>query len=264
MPIYCGDDGHHWDGLPEHDVNSPSGTRAAGGRRPLRRAWWMACAAAMLLFPLIASGGFSAYGTLTSEYIYRGIAVSAGEPALQAAVDYQHASGFFAGAWASRVRMRTERSSRDLEVDYYAGYHHEGPGQWAGTITLMRYTYPGAEGRFDYDHNEWSIGAQWAQRYRVDFGYTRDLYGTGRTGRHVQFGGYWPIVGGWTLSGAMGRNDLSSLGLGRYLHWDVGASASYSRLTLDLRWYDNQSTYRGGFGGYAAGSRYVVSLSAGF
>jgi uncharacterized protein (TIGR02001 family) len=214
--------------------------------------------------PSLASADFNAYGTVTSEYIYRGLAVSGGDPALQLAVDYQHQSGLFAGAWASRVRLRGPRSSRDVELDYYAGYHHDGPGRWSGTVTLMRYTYPGTEGDFDYDHNEWLLSAQWAQRFRADLGYTRDLYGTGRTGRHAQLSAYWPIMGGWTLTGALGRNDLSSLGVGSYFHWDVGASASYSRLTLDLRWYDNESIYSGGFGGQAAGSRLVVSLSAAF
>ena len=40
---------------------------------------------------------------LFSEYIFRGIAQTAGKPALQGGFDYGHASGFYLGTWASNA-----------------------------------------------------------------------------------------------------------------------------------------------------------------
>ena len=39
----------------------------------------------------------SGIATLTSEYIYRGFAMSDGDPALQLALNYEHETGLFIG-----------------------------------------------------------------------------------------------------------------------------------------------------------------------
>ena len=54
----------------------------------------------------------------------------------------------------------------------------------------------------------------------------------------------------------LGGNDLSDLNTAHYLHWDVGASARVSRLTFDLRWYDNEPANT-----LSAGSQLVLSVS---
>ena len=62
---------------------------------------------------------------LFSEYIFRGIAQTAGKPALQGGFDYAHSSGVYAGVWGSNVSWLEDfgaynRSS--LELDFYGGY----------------------------------------------------------------------------------------------------------------------------------------------
>ncbi|HEY7740572.1 MAG TPA: TorF family putative porin, partial [Steroidobacteraceae bacterium] len=41
--------------------------------------------------------------TAVSDYDFRGVSLSAKDPALQASIDYAHDSGFYAGAWASNI-----------------------------------------------------------------------------------------------------------------------------------------------------------------
>ncbi len=223
------------------------------------------CALALLTGGPAAAGQLNAHVTVTSEYIARGLAVSGHSPALQAALDYQHDSGGFAGIWGSRIDIDSAGGGRRRnEVDIYAGYHRDLVGDWSGTVTLMRYTYPGARGQRRYDYSEGLFSAQWRGLLLLEAGYSPDAYGSGRTARHLQVGGRHALPGGWLFSGAIGRNDLSALGTDRYYYWDAGVSVTWSRVTLDWRRYDSRRFYGGGYGGGAAGARWVGSLTVTF
>jgi len=90
---------------------------------------------------------FTANVGLFSEYVFRGIKQSGGQPAVQGGFDYSHASGFYLGTWASSISwlqdFKTyERSS--VEWDFYGGYK----GTFAGTdfgydVGTLYYWYPG-------------------------------------------------------------------------------------------------------------------------
>ncbi len=238
---------------------------------------------AVLLSCGTVSAEVNSYATVTSEYVARGLAASDGAPALQLAVDYQHDTGFFVGAWGSSIDIDNPTGGRrSIELNLYAGVHRELGAGWSGALTTIRYTYPGASvstyphesgtvsatRRFDY--SEWLLGAQWAgrasadSRVSIEIGYSSGVYGSRQSARHLQVGVGHMLASGWVLSGSFGRNDLSALQVPAYLYWDLGASATWSRFTLDVRWYDNESVYSGGYGGYAAGSRWVGSLSVAF
>ena len=232
---------------------------------PMRRSTLIALALVTqpIWAPEANASEHSGVATLTSEYIYRGLARSNGNPAAQLGWDFEHDSGLFAGAWASTIDLSSASGQRDLELDLYIGYHRELSADIAATVTLLRYTYPDHDSTHSYDYNEMLVRLTWLQHYSVEVAYTNDLNGFGRTGRHWEFQAEWPIANAWLISAALGSNDLSDAGVSRYLHWDVGASARFNRLTFDLRWFDNQTP--GGFAARSsAGSQVVLSVSAGF
>ncbi|MEJ7930238.1 TorF family putative porin [Ramlibacter sp. AN1015] len=115
--------------------------------------------AGALLTLLVATGAAQAQATaqpappyelsynvgLVSDYRYRGISQTAKRPALQGGVDLAHASGLYAGLWASTIRW-IEDSGADLrgpvEVDLYGGFKgslSEGVGYDVGGLY---YWYP--------------------------------------------------------------------------------------------------------------------------
>lgn len=210
-----------------------------------------------------AEPGIAVMATLASEYIYRGQAVSDGNPAVQLGIDYQHHSGWFGGVWASTIDIRTPFSYRDLEVDYYLGYRHEFAAPLALSATLMRFTYPGQEGAFDYDYDLLLMSAALLETYSLEFGYTDNIYGFGRIGRHWELRANWPVRNTWSIGTGLGRNDLDEIRTDAYAYWDLGVSARYSRVTMDLRWHDNEAP-EGLLSQLSAGSRIVVSLTATF
>ncbi len=213
--------------------------------------------------PIAVASEFSGVATLTSEYIYRGLEMSDGDPALQLGLDYEHDTGLFAGVWASTIDLLSAMGQRDTELDYYAGFHYAARSPLSATVTVLRYTYPGQTGMHRYDYNEVLLGATWQDRYSIELGYASNLYGLDRIGRHWELRSEWPVASTWVIGVALGGNDLSDAGVSRYLHWDVGASARFSRLTFDLRWYDNERP--DGFAAQSsAGSQIVLSLSVAF
>jgi uncharacterized protein (TIGR02001 family) len=84
---------------------------------------------------------------LYSQYIFRGLTQTGEEPALQGGVDYAHASGFYAGAWASNISWLEDADLYDnssLEVDIYGGYAAEiGDTGIAYNVGVLQYLYPG-------------------------------------------------------------------------------------------------------------------------
>jgi len=206
---------------------------------------------------------FSGVATLTSEYIYRGLKMSDGDPAIQLGLDYEHDTGLFVGIWASTIDIRSAMGERDTELDYYGGYHYAAESPFTATVTVLRYSYPGQTGTHSYDYNEVLVGATWRERYSIELGYTSNLYGLDRIARHWELRFEWPVANAWVIGAALGGNDMSDAGVSHYLHWDIGASARFSRLTFDLRWYDNEQP--DGFAALSsADSQLVLSISAAF
>ena len=236
-----------------------------GGRAPRVPDLFVALAAAVSFAwcdPAPASEVSGAV-TLASEYVYRGQALSGHNPAIQAGVDYQHDSGFFLGAWASTVDLPNPTGRRDAELDFYAGYQFLSDARWSASIALTRYTYPGQTGPIDYDYTEALAVLTFDARHSVEIGYTNDLYGFGVPGRHAELRTDWPLRNAIVISAGLGYNDTAEVSRSGYGYWDLGASARFSRATIDLRWYGNRMA-----GGYlrsmSAGSRTVLALSLAF
>lgn len=225
------------------------------------------CVLATTFFGLISSptiADVSLYGTITSEYIYRGIAMSDRNPAAQVGLDVGITDHLFTGAWISTVDIRNANGGRDFESNFYAGYHHAITDRLSATVTLLRYGYPGAEGRHRYEHNEGLLTISWDARYSIEYGYTDDVRGLDQRATHVLLSADWPLRNGWILGANVGRYDLSRIRLPAYVHANVGLSTRVSRFTFDARLYGNESIDDASFDGQAAGTRIVLSVSASF
>jgi uncharacterized protein (TIGR02001 family) len=96
---------------------------------------------------------------LFSEYIFRGITQTAEDPAVQGGFDYGHASGFYAGTWASNVSWLRDfgtYSSSSLEWDFYGGFKKNfGSSDFYWDVGTIYY-YPGNKVGGAISANTWS------------------------------------------------------------------------------------------------------------
>ena len=86
---------------------------------------------------------------VVSQYRYRGIAQTKGDPALQGGIDYANANGFYLGAWASTIKWikdaayaGAKQAKGPVELDLYGGYKFEAAGL-AYDVGYLRYQYVG-------------------------------------------------------------------------------------------------------------------------
>ena len=81
---------------------------------------------------------------LTSNYLFRGVSQTHGNPAIQGGVDYAHSSGLYAGVWASNISwVKQFHDKGSVEVDFYGGYKNTFADDFTYDVGLIRYQYPG-------------------------------------------------------------------------------------------------------------------------
>lgn len=82
---------------------------------------------------------------VTTNYLFRGVSQTHGQPALSAGIDYAHDSGFYVGAWGSSISWVSDAglaTNAGLELDTYFGYKGAA-GAAAYDVGFLRYNYPG-------------------------------------------------------------------------------------------------------------------------
>lgn len=77
---------------------------------------------------------------LVSDYRFRGVSFSDGDPALQGGIDIAHSSGFYVGTWGSTISGGSPYG--ELELDVYAGYGGEVADGVSFDVGLLYYIYP--------------------------------------------------------------------------------------------------------------------------
>lgn len=94
-----------------------------------------------------AQAELSANVGLVSNYLWRGMEQTQGDPAVSAGLDYSNESGFYAGTWASNASWADDV---DIELDLYGGYAGKA-GSWEYDVGYILFMYPGAD---DLDFGE--------------------------------------------------------------------------------------------------------------
>jgi len=82
--------------------------------------------------------------SLVSDYRFRGISQSWRQPAVQAGIDYTHASGLYLGNWNSSVSSNSYNNGASLESDLYGGYRFPLAQDVTADAGVLFYLYPGA------------------------------------------------------------------------------------------------------------------------
>jgi uncharacterized protein (TIGR02001 family) len=172
-----------------------------------------------------AHAQFSSTIALVSDYDFRGVSISATDPALQGSLDYAFANGLWIGAWASNFDYGLEYDG-NVALDYYAGYTGEISETLSWSAGVLVDTYPDsndpievepyAEGYVDVSAG----GFHAAQFYAHDYGgagaaalYTEANYTWSlpkNFGLHVHAGYSW---GDYFEDDALGGGEIADYGM---------------------------------------------------
>ena len=100
--------------------------------------------------PVTVSGSV----TLVSDYRFRGVSLSGGDPAVQGGVTVAHESGFYVGTWGSSIDDGGSDFYGDLELDVFGGWSGDVAEGVGLDVGLLYYAYPTNAAGFDAEYFE--------------------------------------------------------------------------------------------------------------
>lgn len=227
---------------------------------------------------------FSANVALTTDYVFRGISQTQGQPALQGGFDYAHSSGFYIGTWASNVGWVDDvaKKNNSMEIDLYLGYAGEA-GPISYDVGAIRYFYPGSSlsGVATPDSTEVYVAFGWEfleLKYshavsKYLFGWTGTNTNSTRNSNYLELNAAYGFAEGWEASAHVGRQIIKNNGGASYADWSVGISKDVGFGTVALNYSDSDADGScskgepycfGDTGKNAAGDRFVLSFSKEF
>jgi uncharacterized protein (TIGR02001 family) len=181
--------------------------------------------------------------TLVSQYLFRGITLTQGNPAIQASMEAAHASGFYAGIWGSGVSHAAYNNGSGSEIDLYGGWRKDLGNGYGLDAGLYAYWYPGAyytanNQRIKYDSGEaklvlskdsWNVAAWYAVSKHFAGLAIDPATGEEKSTRGTSyFEVNWnpELAPGWNLNLHAGRQNVRHLG--DYSFTDLKAGVTYT------------------------------------
>lgn len=182
---------------------------------------------------------FSGYLTLTTDYVWRGVTQSSGNPAAQLGGEASFRSGLYAGMWASTIDIDGGGGRRrDAELNYYVGFSHDVSRRWRVGLHAVVYTYPGQTGSFDYDYEEYGFSVNYDDRVWLEYAHSPGYWGFDIDSHNIELISEWPAGKYLVLGAAIGYFDFGGFLDDSYVYWDVGVTRPFNRLAIDLRFHD--------------------------
>jgi uncharacterized protein (TIGR02001 family) len=182
----------------------------------------------------------SANVSLTSNYIFRGISQTGGDPAIQGGFDYGHSSGFYLGTWASNVGWIEDFQGYDsgnVEIDLYGGYRGSiGDTDFTYDVGAIQYWYPGDKGgAVSADTTEIYGAAGW-KWFSAKYSYyvSDEVFGfaDAQGSYYLGLSGSYPIAEtGVTVGATWGTFKFKNNGNQDYEDWSVSATYDMGKLT---------------------------------
>ncbi|MCD9032619.1 TorF family putative porin [Luteimonas sp. Y-2-2-4F] len=184
---------------------------------------------------------------IVSDYLFRGVTQTDGEPAIQGGVQYGHPGGFYIGVWGSSISWLADADpevSSQVELDGYLGFAGEFGASGIGyDVGAVRYAYPGSypPGFEDPDTTELYAGLSWGAFGAKYSHAVTDLFGLPDSdgSGHLELTAAWEFAPAWTLDGAVGRQWVSGHSGADYTHWKVGVTRAFDNgFELAAAWID--------------------------
>ena len=200
--------------------------------------------------------GVTSTWTATSDYDFRGITQSAGDPALQASIDYAHPSGWYIGAWASNIKFGVDESASGLsdpkiETDVYTGFTKTLESGLSYDVGGVFYGYP-EESTFNYFELYAGVGftAKSGMSIKGKLFYSPDFGGDATPGNtsaeYLSADASFPLPQNFSITAHAGYSFgnywdsfLKDAALGdKYFDYSVGVGYTAGKFSLSLKWID--------------------------
>jgi uncharacterized protein (TIGR02001 family) len=183
----------------------------------------------------------SAAVTVQSDYRFRGISQNDHDPAPQATFNISGPEGFYVGTWMSKIdwNLNGAANNPSLEVDIYGGKYIDVRGSDL-SIEAFYYAYPDAHAlsgvrasyfeaitRLSHSFGDLVVTGIWA--------YSPEYRLIGGDSNYLAASLSYPLNDWFSVSGNVGHQWIQAAHAD-YTHADLGVTATYRNLSLDLRY----------------------------
>ena len=195
----------------------------------------------------LAAAPLSGNAAVTTNYIFRGITQSGGDPAVQAGLDYDLGAmlpGLAVGTWASSIDFGNTAGgspSAPMELDLYGSYTGSITPELSYSLGVIGYLYPSTAAGADYNWVEMWGSATYNFGFFAltgKFYYSPDYVALGVTEMYYNAGisvplGDLPV----SFNASVGHTDLESSVfpvIKDYTDWNLNLAATYENYTLTV------------------------------
>jgi uncharacterized protein (TIGR02001 family) len=216
--------------------------------------------------------------TLVSEYLFRGLAQTNRDPALQGGIEYDDASGFYVGGWGSNISWLSDLSTSDapisssLELDIYAGYRGKFGDDVGFDVGLYGYYYPGDFPSGFVNANTGEVyGSISYKIFSLKYSHTLtnlfgfdDTHGSG----YLDASANYEFAPTWVLNAHVGRQRVAHANSLSYTDWKLGVTKNFDHgFSLALAYMDtnaDETLYTNPFGHYVGRATGLLTLNKAF
>ena len=210
--------------------------------------------------------------TLATDYIFRGVSQTMGNPAVQGGFDYSHSSGLYVGTWASNV-SGTQYTNANMEWDFYGGYAGKINDDFSYNVGAIYVFYPdGVTAAAPAQNKKWNTaemygGVTWKWiNVKASYSLT-NWYGIGKDGGfipteidtgassadnaanpddskgslYLEANVTYELPSKFMLLGHIGHQTIENYGALDYTDWKLGVSKDFSGFNVALAYTDTNA-----------------------
>ncbi|HEX4986956.1 MAG TPA: TorF family putative porin [Burkholderiales bacterium] len=198
---------------------------------------------------------FTANVGFVSDYSFRGLSQTMGDPAVQGGFDYSHTpTGLYLGTWGSNV-SGSEFADGSMEWDFYGGWAKTW-GDWGLNVGGLYYYYPGAKlGNGDkYDTFEGYASGSWKWiSAKVSYAFT-DFFGCNASSCGPNFSDHsdgsvyaelnatYPINDAFSITAHVGHQTVEGTTVDLdYTDYKIGVNYVYNGFNFGLAYKDTDA-----------------------
>jgi uncharacterized protein (TIGR02001 family) len=191
---------------------------------------------------LTVSGQLTGNLSATSDYRFRGLSRTFGDPALQGGLEFALPSNFYVATWASVVDKEIFANSSGYEVDLVGGYRQQIGSGIGLDVGLIQYLFP-SESEFSTLEAFGGLGWEW---FSVKYYYTLSnrYFGAGNAKgtQYLDLTADYPLGNGLSVVGHFGITRGQS-GARDYTDWRLGVNKDWRGFKFGVSYYDTDSDF---------------------
>jgi uncharacterized protein (TIGR02001 family) len=178
----------------------------------------------------------------TSDFVFRGLSLTRGDPAAQASIDIEFPKEFYVGAFVATCDPNPGPSP-PVEMDIWAGRYWRMSESISADLRLSQYTYPDDPRRVSYNRTEITGTLGYRNQLFIAAIYSPNTKAVASSPGYdegdawaVELSGRYPIGERFAVSAGIGHYGLDEVYHDSYSYWNVTVTATLAPFELQLAW----------------------------